>query len=161
VQYGVNIDLVSKDGDDAYNSTATLRFRNYSVDFGTTAAPRIVDSTYEVVYTTEIANVGSETAEDVAYEMYLDSDLSLVSVDVSGASGGTLSKSDGVGVTIGDIPAGESVTVTLVAAMPLEVGSVSLESTLLGFDGQVERGPYFIGTSSTNSVIYMPFAVVP
>jgi hypothetical protein len=162
VQFGVNIDLVSKDGDDAYNSTATLRFRNYSVDFVTMAAPSIVGSTYQVAYTTEIANLGQETAEDVMYEMYLDSELALTSVNVEGASGasGVVESSDGLGVTIGDIPAGETVTVTVVGEMPLALGPVSLESTVYGFDGQVERGPYYVGSYSSNSVIYFPITIV-
>jgi hypothetical protein len=159
VQYGVNIDLVSKDGDDAYNSTATLRLRNYSVDMNTTAASYILGSTYQVVYTTEVANLGQETAEGVQYEIILDSQLSLVSVDASGASANAIESSDGVGITVGDIPAGESATVTVVSEMPLSLGEVSLESTVLGFDGQVERGPYFVGSSSTNTVIYFPLAM--
>jgi hypothetical protein len=162
VQYGVNIDLVSKAGDDAYNSTATLRFRNYSVDFDTTAVPSIAGSTYRVVYTTEIANLGQETAEDVLYEIDLDSALALTSVNVEGAAGasGAVESSDSVGVTVGDIPAGDTVTVTVVGEMPLSLGPVSLESAVYGFDGQVERGPYYVGSYSSNSVIYFPIALV-
>jgi hypothetical protein len=159
VQYGVNVDLVSKAGDDAYNSTATLLFRSYSVDFVTTATPSIVGSTYQVAYTTEIANLGQETAEGVLYEMYLDPNLSLVSVDVEGASSSAIEASDGLGLTVGEIPAGETATVTVVAAMPLVLGDVSLESTILAFDGQVDRGPYFVATSSSNTVLYFPFAI--
>jgi immune inhibitor A len=156
VQFGVNIDLLSKDGDDAYNSTAKLRFRNYSVDFLTTATSEIVSHDYQITYQTEIRNIGNETASNVQYELYLDPALYLVSVDTGGASASSEDLVDGIGLTIGEIAAGETVTVTVVANMPFAAGEVDLESEVWGHDGQVDRGPWFIATTGMNSIIYMP-----
>jgi hypothetical protein len=163
VQYGVNVDLVSTGGEDAYRSTARLRFRSHSVDFLTAATPSIVGTTYRVTYRTEIVNRGRETAEGVLYEIFMDDSLSLVSIDVEGASGAPSSaveSSAGVGVTVGDLAAGERATVTAVGEMPLDPGIIALESAIMGFDGQVERGPYYIASTGTSHVLYFPLTIV-
>jgi len=159
VQFGVTIDMLSKDGDDAYNSTATPRLRTHSIDFDTTVTSKVALPHYQITYRTEIRNLGSEAAHDVKYNLYLDPDLYLVSVNADGAPGASTSwgdLADGIALTIDEIATDETVTVTVVAKMPFAAGEVHLESRLWGYDGQVDRGPWFITTAGLDSMIYVP-----
>ncbi len=170
-QWGVNIDLLSKDGDDAYNSTATLRFRNYSVDIVTTERHSVLPDTTQVTYETVISNLGSQTAMHLELDYWLDGRLSPVSLTVSGpgAVGDHVQQVNPagqnpnfVGLDIPEVPAGEQVTVTVVTRMPTlaHVATPSRQVELLteidANDGQVSRGPWFIDTVLTPTVLYFP-----
>jgi immune inhibitor A len=170
VQFGVNIDLVSKAGDDAYNSTATLRFRNYSVDFINTITETPVDDELYVTYQTVVDNVGNETAYDVELYYWLDPELSLIGVSTESSDGTAADVKQGVGlkdaqargdaapsaellVTISSLAAGEQVTITVSATTPY-TGPVELYSELWAYDGQVDRGPWWLDSYVDFSYIY-------
>jgi immune inhibitor A len=175
VQFGVNIDLVSKAGDDAYNSTATLRFSNYSVDFINTMSYEVVSGDTQVTYQTVVDNIGNETASGVELHYVLDSDLSIIGVNIDASDGSVADVEQGVGlkdvqshsdtapnadllVTIPSLAAGEKMTVTLVAATPFS-GPVEFYSELWAHDGQVDRGPWWLEISAEFPCVYLPLVV--
>jgi immune inhibitor A len=157
-QFGVNIDLLSMDNTDPYSSTATLRFRNYSVDYINAITYTVKSGNLEVTYQTVVDNVGNETASGVAVEYVLDPNLSLVSVGIDALDGRDTLPSDELLVTIPSIAAGEQVTITVVAEMPF-VGAVDLSSELWAHDGQVDRGPWFLDVSAVFPNVYLPLVV--
>lgn len=159
-QFGVNIDLLSMDNTDPYNSTATLRFRNYSVDFVNTSSYKVVAGDLEVTYQTVVDNVGNETASDIKMDYQLDSDLSIVAVGIE-SSGGTVADaapSDEFNCAISSLAAGEKMTITVVATTPFS-GSVDLHTKLWAHDGQVDRGPWWLDVSAEFPSVYLPLVV--
>ncbi len=162
VQYGVNIQLLSKDGDDAYNSTADLHFYNHSVDFISSADYMPAEGGYEVTYTTEIQNVGTEDAYDIWYELYPESTLQIQNIDIAGpesvqatrksaddrrtASPRSGSPETGIILNFEMIPAGQTVTVTVTGLYPLDMETLMFDiyCDLYGFDGQVDRGVWWL-----------------
>ncbi|MBU0492310.1 MAG: immune inhibitor A [Chloroflexi bacterium] len=176
-QFGVNIDLLSKAGDDAYNSTATLHFRNYSVDFNTTITQKMVPGALQVTYQTVVDNLGNQDAHDVNLYYWLDPDLSLVSINTESTAGAKAQvekgvrpervqprakddePSDEVLMTLPLVAAGEKVTITVVTQMPAAPGSIAFYSELWPFDGQVERGPWWLDSYADISFNYLPLVI--
>jgi immune inhibitor A len=159
VQLGVNIELKSKAGDDAYNSTATLGFSNYSVDIETAhdvwefAGP--LDQEHSVTYETVVENTGTEVASNVVVTFTLDARLTAASLT---STGGTPSLTTTTWTT-NTLVSGQAVTVTLVAT-----GAVSAPASLTtwvdGHDGQTARGPWFFDTHiETGYFVYLPVAM--
>jgi len=170
-QFGVNIDLLSKAGDDAYNSTATLRFRNYSIDFTTDIMQAVAAQKLQVTYQTLVENLGNETAYDVELYYWLDPSLTLVSVDTMQVANATVERgarlegaqprnerapADELLLTLPEVEAGGKVTVTVVAETAVAPGSVSLYSELWPYDGQVDRGPYWLDSEANIAFRYLP-----
>ena len=76
VQFGVNIDLLAKSVD---GMQGTIRVRNYSTDFSTTSQEFItVGNELDVVYSTLVENVGTETATGMHITYNLDPDLTFM-----------------------------------------------------------------------------------
>jgi uncharacterized repeat protein (TIGR01451 family) len=158
VQFGVNIELKSKAGDDAYNSTATLGFSHYSVDIKTThdvsAFAGVKGQEYTVTYETVVENTGTEIANNVYVTYTLDADLTAVSLT---STGGTPSLAT-TSWSKATMAASEVVTVTLVAT-----GTVSAPGRLTtwvdGHDGQIARGPWFFDTDIDTYTIYLPMVM--
>jgi len=142
VQYGVNIELLSKSTDD---KTALVRVYNHSVD--ATTESRILrrgNLSYDVVYTTTLENVGTETAVDMRMTYTLDPSLSFVSFQ----SSAPVAVSDGIEtqgmVKVFNIPSlgpGDQMVITMTTrysgAVPIQVGT-----TWSIHDGQIARGPW-------------------
>jgi hypothetical protein len=175
VQFGVNIDLLSMDNADPYSSTATLRFRNYSVDYINSISYEVVSGDIQVTYETVVDNVGNETASDVEVYFWLDPTLSIVGASTDSTDGTAVDVEQGAGLkdaqtrndaapsddmlfTISSLDAGEKVTVTVVAEMPF-ADSVELYSELWAYDGQVDRGPWWLDLSLDFPSIYLPLVV--
>jgi len=155
VQFGVNIELKSKSGDDAYNSLATLEFSNYSVDIESMVDKTVVSGVrgedYTLTYQTVVENTGTETATDitVTYTPIAGSAtptgfaVTIGSVDLTGTW------------TIPSLAAGEVATGTVTAAgIVMEPETISVVVT--GNDGQVDRGPWFLDTAIETHTVYLP-----
>lgn len=155
VQFGVNIELKSKAGDDAYNSTATLGFSNYSVDIETThdvsEFAGVKGEVYTVTYETVVENTGTEIANNVYVTYALDADLTPVSLTSMGGTTDLTTTS----WSAATLSADEVITVTLVST-----GTVSVPTWLTtwvdGHDGQIARGPWFFDTFIDTYTIYLP-----
>ncbi len=157
VQFGVNIELLSKAGDDAYNSTATLKFWNQRATIETTHTPAEVElnppgGTYTVTYQTVIKAEDFDIPNPVAVTYTLDSALTPVSLQAVGTLKGTLLPPVGTVVFpnvwwTDEMYAGDVVTVTLVAIgtamLPTTVQTVTTQVD--AYDGEV-RGPWFFDT---------------
>jgi immune inhibitor A len=152
VQHGVNIQLVSKAGDDAYNSTATLSINNASVDILPTVDQAAITAPgpYTVTYQTVLKNTGTEIAYAPSFTYTLDSALTMVSMVIDGSSGTVVLPGGTIDLLTKSWRAnsmwpGSMVTVTLVA-----IGTAALPSqvtTLLNaFDGTAMRGPLYLRT---------------
>jgi len=155
VQFGVNIELKSKAGDDAYNSTATLGFSNYSVDIETThdvwefVGPRGAE--YTVTYETVVENTGTEIANNVDVIYTLDPGLTPVSLTSTGGTPDLATTS----WSAATLSADETVTVTLVATGT--VNEPAWPATWVdAHDGQITRGPWFFYTSVGTNIVYLP-----
>ncbi len=169
VQFGVNIELKSKAGDDAYNSTATLGFSNYSVDFKGTHSPGTITDitagdTYTVTYQTVVKNTGTEMAHNVHLTYTLDSALTAVSMTAVGTLKGTTIPPVGTVVLpttswwTDELWVGDVVTVTLKATGTAENGCV--ETWLDAYDGQIPRGPWSFDTCiEATYPIYLPLVM--
>ena len=157
VQFGVNIELKSKAGDDAYNSTATLGFSNYSVDIESTVDETEITmkapGTYTVTYQTVVENTGTEVTNNVIVTYTLDADLTAVSLTSTGGTD-VLSPTKWSTATLAPDAV---VTVTLVAtgtaALPLEDDALSTQVD--AYDGQIARGPWFFDTD-----VWVPFVLI-
>ena len=159
VQFGVNIELKSKAGDDAYNSTATLGFSNYSVDIETTRTPASVGGrsgdTYTVTYQTVVENTGVEVANNVNVTYTLDTDLNPVSLT-------STSGTDDFATTSWSkttMASGNVVTVTLVATGTATLPDV-VTTRVDAHDGLVARGSWFLDTQlAPTFYIYLPIVM--
>jgi hypothetical protein len=157
VQFGVNIELKSKAGDDAYNSTATLGFWNYSLDIVTGVWAEAVATpalSYAVIYETVVHNMGDETAEGVRLDYDLDSAFLPTWIGIEGPVG-TQSPESAVSISVPPLAPGEKFTATVVME-PLDApGPRSFSSVLTAYDGQVSRGPWFLEGGSPISILYL------
>jgi immune inhibitor A len=161
VQFGVNIRLLDTNNRQPYRSAARLLFDNYSVDFVSQVSSQVLPGGLFVTFQTEVRNVGTETAENIIYALYPDSDLQLVSINISGAPGVTASRLDAASAPpsprvaspnavivlgIDEIPSGETATVTVVCKLPAPLSDdpFYLATDLLTNDGRTERGPWWL-----------------
>ena len=135
VQYGLNIDLLSKSAD---NTTATLRISNYSVDMVSTAPAITGPGAFETTYHTWVRNSGTEIATNVAVTYTLDTSLSLVSFEASAGTASAATKS----WSIDSLAPGQVVTLTVKAA-GTSLAPRYLTTRIDGFDGKITRGPWF------------------
>jgi immune inhibitor A len=121
VQFGVNIELLSKAGDDAYDSTATLHFSNQQ-PIETEYEPKEISEpgTHFFTYTLTVNNAGTMT-QTQWFTFTLDPRLNYVSA--SWAPEGTL-EFPTYGWA-GDVPPG-TMSFTLVASTTLDVGTLKL-----------------------------------
>ncbi len=128
VQYGVNIELLSKAGDDAYNSTAMLRFQDVAMDrvVGPAPANIVVPGVYTFTYWIALTNQSPATVNGTI-TMTLPAGLNFVSA--TPASGGTmLPPGGGAGVERTfvwpgySLPASTPITFTLVATTEVKSG---------------------------------------
>jgi immune inhibitor A len=163
VQFGVNIELLSKAGDDAYDSTAVLRFSNYSLDFNTTHTEAVSDimpgDTYTLTYQTVVENVGNEVADTVCLTYTLDS--ALTGVSMTAAKQGTVVLPGTLqlpALCVTNMWAGDVVTVTVKATGQAEDGLI--ETWLEAYDGEIDRefGP-FLTEITTIHQIYLPLVM--
>ena len=166
VQHGVMIELLSKAGDD---STALLRFRNFSVDIVTTVSVAFPSSltsiAYELTYQTVMENSGNETTQSMPYTYTLDSLLTpqLSSADTGGGLLATSVAAAGGQVVTGSTPPlapGRVVTITLVATGNITPGT-TVTTQLDVHDGEVPRGPWFICTTPTRLILPQIFKDSP
>jgi immune inhibitor A len=168
VQHGVIIELLSKAGDD---STARLRFRNFSVDVVTAvsiAFPSDSSPEHQLTYRTVITNNGNESTQKMPFTYTLDSLLTLRSSSVrTGGSALGMDQPDGVRVAAdqvtGSTPAlapGGAVTIEVVATGSITPGT-TVTTRLDVHDGQVPRGPWFIRTTPTRVVMPQIFKDSP
>jgi uncharacterized repeat protein (TIGR01451 family) len=148
VQHGVNINLLSGNA-----VTATLRFNNHSVDFDTTYTPSVNKAvgTYTVTYQTIVSNVGVEAASNVSTTYTLDPELTLVSFT---ASAGTV-ETNTLKWSTPTLTAGSVVTLTMVTTGTIE-SAMLLETDMMAFDGQINRGPWFLPTDVVTYRLYLP-----
>jgi immune inhibitor A len=166
VQYGVNVELLSKAGDDAYNSTAVLRFRNASVDMVSTFSPDVVKTagTYWMTYQTVVKNIGTEIAHNVGVTYTLDSSLHFVAMQADSLRNGSTTVPIGTiyvpfqSWRADDLLPGDVVTLTVVAT-----GVASkhqwVETAVQGYDGAMWRGPWFLDTEIQLYYTYLPFII--
>ncbi len=149
VQYGVNIELLSKAPDD---STATLRVYNQAVTFDTTYEPDVVSAhgVYTVTYTTIVANEGGSVAPNVGVTYTLDAALTFVTMTQEVEPGGTFVL---VGAIDPDVPSwqadnlylGDVVTLTVVATGVADTPEI-ITTQVDAFDGVIARGPWYLHT---------------
>lgn len=158
VQHGVNIDLLSKAGDDAYNSTATLRFRNYSVDVVTSAPATIRTSTgaYTSTYQTVVHNNSVQASNPVTVTYYTDPVLTVASLTAEPAVGTADPATPEW--SIASLAAGQTVTLTLVTTGEA-TASTYVEVDVEAWDGQMWRGPWFLFTDIFTYRLFMPFSM--
>jgi len=146
VQYGVNLKLASITGENTpYSSTATLSISNYSVDIVSSAPDTIRTTTgaYTSTYQTVVHNVGTEASNPVTVTYATDPALTVVS----------LTANPGVGTvnlatpewSIASLTAGQTVTLTLVTTGQTNQSGY-IETDVEAWDGQMQRGPWFLFT---------------
>jgi uncharacterized repeat protein (TIGR01451 family) len=151
VQYGVNLDLLSKSVD---GMQGTVRVRNYSVDFATTSQELITfGEQLEVVYTTVVENVGTETAKDMHLTYNLDPELTFLRFESEAGTPepGQLTPQGMVKVfNIPSLEAGASLVVKLVARYtpaPITAPVYPTVTTTIDInDGQMVKGPFWVDT---------------
>lgn len=153
VQFGVNIELLSKAGDDAYNSTAMLRFSNQVVEFNTTGTSEVVmkaPGMYTVTYQTVVENSGTAIANNVRVTYTLDAALTPVSLMEANDEGTVLLPPTAAWWTDAMLP-DDVVTLTLVATGTLEVPleADTLTTWVDAYEGLAARGPWFVETDVT------------
>lgn len=160
VQFGVNIELLSKvGGEDDADSTATLHFSNYSVDIDTTLDEPVivgdVGDTYTLTYQTLVENTGVETTDNVTVTYDLYSGLAVKSLTcTSGVADPNNTRWSGSGLASGEI-----VTITLVVTGTYDVTGWNT-TWVEAFDGQIDRGPWYVDSYITAlSYVYMPLIV--
>jgi immune inhibitor A len=172
VQWGVNIDLLSKAGDDAYNSTATLRFRNYSVDYLSVGFSQLTQDGFVGQFLAAVVNTGVEEAKDVEFEFIPDDYFHMTDVAVEGPIPFTTlskdtklsanakheaAKPEGVSLTFASIPPGEAMMVMITGLLDIDpVPSNTAWGTIIGNDGQVFRGPFWVAAQDLNNYIFIP-----
>lgn len=174
VQHGLNIQLLSKTGDDAYDSKATLRFYNYSVDFlydivSSTITPDGVRSTYQF----NIQNVGTEDASDLSFEWYLATGQQIVSMDVAGPQDLVYNVAaealavpqrvdepqDYLGLEFPALASGQEIVVTINTFTPGPIiggDAVNIYTEFWANDGQISRGPYWVDLITTANFVFIP-----
>jgi hypothetical protein len=157
VQFGVNIELKSKAGDDGYKSTATLGFWHYSLDIVTDVRAEAVPTpmlSYAVVYETVVHNMGGEIAEGVRLDYDLDSALVPTWISIEGPMG-TQRPGSTVSISVPPLAPGEKFTATVLMEPLNAPGPRSFSSVLTANDGQVSRGPWFLEGESPLSILYL------
>lgn len=152
VQYGVNIDLLSKSVD---GLTGVVRVRNYSADFTAESVEMspLVD-VFDVVYTASVVNNGTEPVKDVRLTFNLDPELTFLKFEAATGSAGASQLTPQGMVKVYNIPslaAGASMEVKLTARYTpfVEPEAKALDqvtTTLEINDGQMVRGPYWLTT---------------
>jgi immune inhibitor A len=128
VQYGVNVELRSKAGDDAYNSTATLRFQNLVIkkDVGPAPANITAPGVYTFTYWIALTNQSAATVNGTI-TMTLPMGLNFVSATPASGStmlppGGTASVDRQFVWSGYSLPASTPITFTLVATTEVKTG---------------------------------------
>ena len=157
VQFGVNIDLLSQSTD---GMQGLVRVRNYSVDFASDSMEMItVGNQLEVIYSTQVENVGTETAMDMHITYNLDPDLTFLRFEseAGGQAMGQLTPQGMVKVfNIPSLDPGASLVVKLVARytpapVPPDLapgnGYPIVSTTIDINDGQMVRGPFWMDTT--------------
>lgn len=161
VQWGVNIDLLSKAGDDAYNSTATLRFRNYSVDFIPSVQTYWSPAGFVGQFQVMIQNNGMEDATKVAFAFSGDEFFHITGVSVEGPSAYTRTSKDpqkpldDIALEFASIPAGQAMKVVITGLLDVDPATLAPEESwaeIVGDDGQVFRGPWWAATGVPNTL---------
>jgi immune inhibitor A len=156
VQFGVNLDLLSKSVD---GMQGMVRVRNYSVDFSSTSEEIIppVDP-LEVVYTTEVENMGTEMARDMHITFNLDPNLTFLRFESAMVppDPGPITPQGMVKVfNIPSLDPGDSMEVKLVARYtpivpPMGKSAKSVVPTVTTTieinDGQMVKGPFWVTT---------------
>jgi len=127
----------------------------------------------QVTYQTVVDNLGNQDAHGVNLFYLLDPALSLVSVNTEASAGAKSLVEKGVRpknvqprkddtpgdellLTLPLVAAGEKVTVTVVAQIAASPGLVSLYSELWPYDGQVDRGPWWLDSQAYINFVYLP-----
>lgn len=166
VQHGVNIQLLSKTGDDAYNSVATLSIYNYSVDFlskivSHRAKPEGVYATYQF----NIQNVGTEDASDLYLSWAPAYGQQITSLKVDGPknlpmpAGANQQTMDLFILEFPSLPAGQEIVVTIdTIARVDDPGDYDyyLPTEGWGGDGQIERGPFWLDLEGEVNFTFFP-----
>jgi hypothetical protein len=169
VQHGVNIELVNKTGDDAYDSLATLRIYNYSVDFlNQITSYSVKPDGIHVSYKFNIQNVGVEEATGLGLTWFPDLGQQIVSLKIEGPqaipapAGGELKALDFVDLEFPKLPAGKEIVVSVdtIYQEGLTSGDTyGLRAEAWGYDGQVSRGPFWNTVEGTANFIFFPSAL--
>jgi immune inhibitor A len=158
VQFGVDIELLSKAGDDAYNSTAVLRFSNQDVVVEGTVNPTALSGlpgdTYTVTYETVLENRGAAVSSNVLVTYTLDSALTAVSLEEENDEG-TLKFPPMTAWWTDGLAAGETITLTLVATGTVEMPD-TVTTWLDVYDGNTMRGPWSFDTSIATYKLALP-----
>jgi immune inhibitor A len=170
VQYGVIVDLLSKAGD---NSTATLRFKNQSVDFYTGGDSTVTvakSGPFTVTYQTVMQNVGLTVANNVGLTYTLDSALTFYSMNVEGSAepqpmGVSKPASSGpIRFSTATLDPGETITVTVVTngrALPPPTSGWLL-TIMDGTDGIAPRQQIWwteLDVTFTGYYLYLPMII--
>ncbi len=159
VQLGVNIEILPMNGVavDKAVDRGTFRFYNYSVDFTSDVKLGFSEAgEFQHTYVFTVTNVGVEMATGLELAIDLDPALTLKSASVS-----AVKKVDSayLWLTLPDLEAGESVDVTVVATAPFDLGDNYFSSVWMGFDGQVERGAWWLNTEIQGNRLFIPAVV--
>jgi uncharacterized repeat protein (TIGR01451 family) len=149
LQFGVQIELKSKAGDDAYDSTAVLGFGGPNLDIVSTVDPGSIrvkaPGVYTVTYQTVVENTGTEIAHNIGVTYTLDP--SLTPAQASWTPQGTLQYVP-TRWTAAIMYPGERYTLTLVATrtVGLPLASIDVNTLVTSYDGQVTREPVLVWT---------------
>ena len=162
-QFGVNIELVEKANDGSWGK---IKVYNQSVDIqpmvDLSAVSGVMGDSYTLTYQTVIENSGTEAAKNlwVNYELY--SSMAMQALSTSSVEPADLEVTKGTAEggrwEISSLAPGEVITATFTADGTIEgPGTVGLEVT--AYDGQVERGPWYIETAINTNLIYLPLVM--
>ncbi|HNT74128.1 MAG TPA: immune inhibitor A [Anaerolineae bacterium] len=173
VQHGVNFKLVSKAGDDKYNSTAVIRFGALDGPYHASVNPAEISSevaaTHFITYTMVLDNdnVGNTLPQERRFEYILDPKVNFVSSDwalgtVILPTPGTLTKTNLSWA--GTLNAGEMLTFTTVVSLAVQQGDEMVITTTLRHDDYMN--PISLDNLVTNvvagegtRVIYLPLVM--
>lgn len=135
-QIGVNFKLLGKTGDNAYNSTATLRFGDLLPPYKSTFSPDVLfmPGTNTVTYQLVMNNTGT-LPQTRHVGLVLDSELTFVSYSLVVGASGTSASTKGPTVIVPTlewdipIPADHTATLTVVAKIDLESDTPDMDLT--------------------------------
>jgi hypothetical protein len=167
VQYGVNIELLNKVGNDADDSIATLLFYNYSVDFkGKVVDYRAAPDGIHAQYQINIQNVGTEDASGLYLDWTSDLGQQVTGMSVTGPQGFESSNATRTalqdGISLGFdfvLKHGQEIVVTLDTFTPWALVSgdgYGVYTEMWADDGQIERGPFWYDFEDTANFYFIP-----